>query len=155
MRGRVAVQVAEDIDKRRVAPGVGGRRGVRALVRRATLATLRHTADAAADISVTLLDDAAIAVLHLRYLGRPGPTDVLAFALHDDGDPAHGDVYIGLEQARRQADRLGVGLGEEIARLAVHGTLHVLGWEHPEGSGRERSPMWQLQEAILLEVSDV
>jgi probable rRNA maturation factor len=62
-------------------------------------------------------------------------------------------VYVGAEQAARQAAEAGVGVGEELVRLAVHGTLHVLGHEHPEGDGREESPMFALQEALVREIT--
>ncbi|MCI0432367.1 MAG: rRNA maturation RNase YbeY [Gemmatimonadetes bacterium] len=149
MRASVEVHVADGIDLRRAAPGVGGHRSLCAIVRRAARATLRQTDTPGARISIALLDDGAIAGLHRQWLDTPGPTDVLAFALHQDGEPAFGDVYIGLEQARRQAAALAVPLEEELARLAIHGTLHVLGWDHPDGRARERSRMWKLQERIL------
>lgn len=101
------------------------------------------------EISVTFLDDEAIAALNDEYLGRPGPTDVLAFALHGGGEPVLGDVYVGYEQARRQALDLAVPLEEELLRLAVHGALHVLGHDHPEGAAREESEMYRRQEEIL------
>jgi probable rRNA maturation factor len=78
---------------------------------------------------------------------------VLSFALHDEGEPPLGDVYVGVEQARRQAAEAGVAETEELVRLAVHGTLHVLGWDHPEEpEARFRSPMWLRQEALVAEV---
>jgi len=51
--------------------------------------------------------------------------------------------------ARENATRLGVPLRRELARLVVHGTLHVLGHDHPEGERREQSAMWQRQERYL------
>ena len=117
-----------------------------ALIRRAVREALRREGVRSAEISITLLGDAGIADLHERHLGRPGPTDVLSFALHDADQPALGDVYIGRDQAVRQAARLGVPTPEELARLAVHGVLHVLGHDHPEGAGREDSPMFRIQE---------
>jgi probable rRNA maturation factor len=51
--------------------------------------------------------------------------------------------------AAREAAAHGVTLREELLRLVVHGTLHVLGHDHPEGAGRERSPMWRAQERYL------
>jgi probable rRNA maturation factor len=89
--------------------------------------------------------------LNRRYLGKDRPTDVIAFTLGEGGDLV-GDVYLGVGQARRQADELGIPLGEELARLAIHGTLHVLGHDHPEGPDRELSPMFELQERLLREV---
>jgi len=59
---------------------------------------------------------------------------------------------VGADQARRQAEALGVPLREELARLAIHGVLHVLGHDHPEGDDRFASPMYVLQERLLEEV---
>jgi probable rRNA maturation factor len=129
------------------------RRAPRALLERA----VRHTLDAegiwSGEISVALLDDGAIRALNRDHLGHDAPTDVLAFALHDEGEPPLGDVYVGVEQARRQAAEAAVAETEELVRLVVHGTLHVLGWDHPDGpAARFRSPMWVRQEALVAEV---
>lgn len=106
------------------------------------------------EVSVTLVDDADIAAMNERYLGREGPTDVIAFALHADGEPLLGDIYIGYEQAARQAGEENLPLDEELARLAIHGFLHIVGWDHPSGDERFSSPMFQRQEALLRGVLD-
>jgi probable rRNA maturation factor len=106
----------------------------------------------AAELSVTLLDDRGIQELNREYLGKDSPTDVLAFALQAPGEPVLGDIYIGFQQAARQASELGVSLDEELLRLAVHGTLHVLGHDHPEGDGRFRSDMFRRQEELVARV---
>lgn len=118
------------------------------LLRAAVLRAVAADDGAPAEISLTLLDDAAIGELNARWLEREGPTDVIAFAL-GDGPDLVGDVYLGVEQARRQAEEHGVPLEEELARLAIHGTLHVLGHDHPEGPDRLESPMFRLQERVL------
>jgi probable rRNA maturation factor len=102
------------------------------------------------EISVTLLPDADIRALNEEYLSHDRPTDVLAFSL---GEPRRvvGDVYIGVEEAVRQATDLGVALDEELTRLAIHGVLHVLGHDHPAGLERASSPMFVLQERLLRE----
>ncbi len=113
---------------------------------------VRHTLASAGveecEISLTLLDDDGIRALNRQYLARDQATDVLAFTL-GGGAALLGDVYVGVDQARRQAAELGIPLDEELVRLAVHGTLHVLGHDHPEGPGREESPMFVLQEALV------
>lgn len=101
-----------------------------------------------AELSVALVGDAEIAALNQQYLQHEGPTDVISFPLSEGGPLLVGDVYIGAEQALRQAAELGVAAEEELLRLAVHGTLHVLGHDHPEGE-RDGSPMYQRQEALL------
>jgi probable rRNA maturation factor len=118
-------------------------------VERAVLAVLRAEGVDDAEVSVTLLPDAEIAHLNQEYLQHEGPTDVISFQLPDPTGRIIGDVYIGADQARRQAAELGAGAGEEVLRLAVHGTLHVLGHEHPEGEGREESEMYRRQEELL------
>jgi probable rRNA maturation factor len=104
-----------------------------------------------AEISLTLLDDEGIGEMNRRFLGRDRATDVIAFAL-GPGPCVVGDVYLGAEQARRQAADAGVSVDEELVRLAVHGTLHVLGHDHPEGEEREKSPMFTRQEALVREI---
>jgi probable rRNA maturation factor len=100
------------------------------------------------ELSITLLDDPGMLSLNRQWLDRDRPTDVLAFALHDADEPPVGDIYLGVERARAQAEAEGEPLARELARLAVHGTLHVLGFDHPEAD-RERSEMWQHQERIV------
>ena len=99
------------------------------------------------ELSVTFVSDEAIAELNNRYLGRSGPTDVLAFCLGDD--PLVGDIYISVETARRNAVEFDVRLVEELLRLVVHGTLHVMGHDHPEDDARDQSAMFKLQESLV------
>lgn len=123
--------------------------GAEWLLERAVRAAAAAEGVDAGEVSVTLLDDVAMADLNQRFRGHNWTTDVLSFALFDEGEPPVGDVYIGFLQAARQAAENGVGLEQELARLAVHGTLHVLGEEHPEGEERTQSGMWRLQEQIV------
>ncbi|HAC07989.1 MAG TPA: rRNA maturation RNase YbeY [Gemmatimonadetes bacterium] len=104
-----------------------------------------------AELSVTLVDDAEITRLNREYRGKDRPTDVISFSLGSPDQPL-GDVYVGAEQARRQAEALAVPLSEELVRLAIHGTLHVLGHDHPDGDDRFSSPMYVLQEQLVGEV---
>lgn len=135
-----------------VRVSLGAFRGVTVgLLEDAVRAALTEEGVERAEISLTLLGDDGIRHLNRRYLGRDRPTDVLAFSLGGDGAPI-GDVYVGVAQARRQARELGVPAKEELVRLAVHGTLHVLGHDHPEGPERADSPMFALQERLVASV---
>src|SRR5690606_11950561 len=151
MPARVRVSVA-GVSPPENGPAPLSPRAVERLLRRAVRVTLATQGVARGEFSLALLSDAAIAELNERYLGHEGPTDVLSFPLYEGDEPPVGDVYIGYEQALRQAAALGVPPAEELARLAIHGTLHVLGYDHPEGAGRVRSRMWKTQERILREV---
>ncbi len=113
----------------------------------AARAVLSDRPAVAAELSVTFVTDQSIAELNHKYLQRSGPTDVLAFCLGDD--PIVGDIYISADTARRNARTYGIPLREELLRLVVHGTLHVLGYDHPEGEARQQSAMFQLQESLV------
>jgi probable rRNA maturation factor len=103
------------------------------------------------EISVALVGDDEITALNRQWLDHDWATDVISFNLNGPGEPPLGDVYLGVEQAARQAAELGGDPGEELLRLAVHGTLHVLGYEHPEGADRADSEMFRRQEELLRE----
>lgn len=102
-------------------------------------------------LSITVVNGPTIARLNKSYLGHAGRTDVISFGFDraTAADPVVGDVYICADVARRSARARGVGVREEIARLVIHGVLHVLGYDHPTGDGRERSAMWKRQERLV------
>ncbi|HLV25697.1 MAG TPA: rRNA maturation RNase YbeY [Gemmatimonadales bacterium] len=104
-----------------------------------------------AELSIALVDPKSMAELNENHLGHAGTTDVISFGFlpSHEGAPLVGDIYICPDVARGNARTHGCSLREEIARLVIHGTLHVLGHDHPEGSHRMESPMWQRQEALL------
>jgi probable rRNA maturation factor len=124
-------------------------RVVALLDRAARVALEAEAAPDDAEISVTLLDDEGITRVNTEFLSHEGPADVISFPLRQPGLPLVGDIYIGLEQARRQAEDYGVSAEEELVRLVVHGILHVLGWEHPEGEERMDSAMYRRQEELV------
>lgn len=105
-------------------------------------------------LSITFVSNAAMARLNARHLGHRGATDVISFGFAGSGrrSPVVGDIYIAPAVARANAIENGVPIREELARLVVHGTLHVLGYDHPDADARTRSPMWKRQEHILARV---
>jgi probable rRNA maturation factor len=126
----------------------------RARVREAAVAALKAERAKDAMISITFVGRATMSQLNHRYLGHHGPTDVISFGLGRVGrrGAVVGDVYICAEIARENAKVQGISAGEELLRLVIHGTLHVLGHDHPLGAGRTMSPMWLRQEKILARV---
>ncbi|MEA5091761.1 Endoribonuclease YbeY [bioreactor metagenome] len=92
------------------------------------------------EVDITIVTDEEIHVLNRDYRGVDRPTDVLSFAL-DEGEEEPeilgseaehllGDVIISAERAAAQAEEFGHGLKREIVYLAVHGLLHLLGYDH-------------------------
>ncbi|MBQ4290805.1 MAG: rRNA maturation RNase YbeY [Clostridia bacterium] len=115
----------------------------RALVRRAVKTALAaEKTDCPAEVSVTFTDDEGIRVLNRDYRGKDAPTDVLSFPLFEEGedrgfdrDPLTGavllgDIVISAERAERQAAEFGHSVQRELAFLAIHSTLHLLGYDH-------------------------
>ena len=134
-----------------VAVQADGVRTPVALARLARVAALVLRAEkaGAALLSITLVTRRRIAAMHRRHLGHSGATDVISFGFRDPAGAVIGDVYLCPEIASANAKRLGVPVRAEIMRLVVHGTLHVLGHEHPEGEARTTSAMWKRQERLL------
>jgi probable rRNA maturation factor len=130
--------------------------GVRVPVARSRVAALaagvlRREGVRDALLSIAFVTDRRITALNREHLGHAGPTDVLSFGFApvDTGRAVVGDVYIAPGVARRNARAHGGGVREELMRLVVHGVLHVLGHDHPDGERRYTSPMWRRQERLL------
>jgi probable rRNA maturation factor len=105
-------------------------------------------------VSITFLDKRSMARLNKEHLGHAGPTDVISFGFTRAAatDPVVGDVYVCPEVARDNARGRGEPVRREVARLVVHGTLHILGHDHPD-EGRESSEMWRTQERLVSRLS--
>jgi len=107
------------------------------------------TADSA---SIVFVDDARMIDHHSLYKGIERPTDVLAFPAGDpdpSGELDLGDVVICTDQAARQAAGQGIGYIEELHVLALHGFLHLLGYDHERDSGEMRALELELRPRIL------
>jgi probable rRNA maturation factor len=107
----------------------------RRLLRSRGARVLQALSHARSELSIALVDDATIADMNARYRGESRATDVLSFSLvegeyADHGGNLLGDVVISVETAARHARRAHRGLDAEVARLLIHGTLHLLGHDH-------------------------
>jgi probable rRNA maturation factor len=120
-------------------------------MRRLALHVLRAERIPQAHLSIQLVGVRRIAQLNEALVGHEGPTDIvtLEHARSAAGAPVVGEVYLAPDVAGANAKALGIPAREEVARLVVHGVLHALGWEHPEGPARTRSAMWKRQERLL------
>ena len=119
-------------------------------LRRAVAAILREAGVAQAEVSVAVLDDAAIRPIHARYLGQDHATDVLSFLYHRRDGSLDGEVVVSAETAQRWAARRGRPPDDELLRYVVHGTLHLVGWD--DGSADARAAMRRRERAVLAQV---
>ncbi len=116
-----------------------------------------HGKSEEAEISLSLVDDARIHELNREYRGIDRPTDVLSFALQEDDpeepqiidyqDDLLGDIVISIERARSQAVEYDHPFERELLYLAVHGALHLLGYDHEEEE--EQVTMRKKEEEVL------
>lgn len=105
------------------------------------------------ELSILFTDDERIAELNRRYLGRKGPTNVLAFPMISESSPQLlsgmlGDVVISLDTAVSESKELGEPLQRTVDRLLVHGILHLLGYDH--GVSRKEALRMSKEENRLL-----
>ncbi len=111
-----------------------------------------------AEVSVTLCDNESIRMLNSSYRNKDSATDVLSFPLYErdelssvgeaDGRIPLGDIVISRERAAQQAKELGNNFIREVAFLAVHSTLHLLGYDH-ELSPADEEDMCNRQRNII------
>ncbi|MEV0948416.1 rRNA maturation RNase YbeY [Rhodococcus sp. NPDC049939] len=112
----------------------------------------------AAELSMSLVDSATMADLHMRWMDLPGPTDVMSFPMDElepggrpdspePGPSMLGDIVLCPSFAAEQADQAGHSLSRELALLTVHGVLHLLGYDHAEPE--EEKEMFGLQNELL------
>ncbi|MGH8058742.1 MAG: rRNA maturation RNase YbeY [Candidatus Entotheonellia bacterium] len=113
------------------------------------------------DLSVLVIDDARMQRLNDRYRGIDRPTDVLAFAMREGASPQlnpqlMGDVVISAETALRQARGRRRSFTEELTHLLIHGTLHLLGYDHEASPaaarvmGTKARALWKLVAPLLI-----
>ncbi|MFY0545087.1 rRNA maturation RNase YbeY [Brevibacillus sp. H7] len=118
------------------------------------------------EVVVTLVNNERIHELNRQYRGVDRPTDVLSFAMNEAGEGEMdiyvdeeeieefpnmlGDIVISVPKAQEQAKEYGHSLERELGFLAVHGFLHLLGYDH--GTEEEEKEMFSRQEAILQKI---
>ncbi|MGL5915012.1 MAG: rRNA maturation RNase YbeY [Culicoidibacterales bacterium] len=123
------------------------------------LVELEALTDDNLELSITLLNNEQIQVINRDYREKDQPTDVISFAFEDNEDefPIYGlgieiprvlgDIFISLERAHEQAADYGHSFERELGFLAVHGCLHLLGYDHE--SKEDEVEMFAKQEAVL------
>lgn len=103
-----------------------------------------------------MTDDAGIADYNQRFLGRPGPTNVISFGVDSSfpvGPDILGDIAVNIDAAKRQSEIRGVSPTDEILILCVHGLLHLLGYIHDQreaATDEDRACMESRERELLL-----
>lgn len=126
------------------------------LCRRAISAVLEREAKAPVEVSVLLANDELVTTLNRDYRGQDRPTNVLSFpagspAWPDSPQPALlGDVVVAFETTRHEAETEGRPLADHLSHLVVHGTLHLLGYDHE--SDDEAREMEALEVELLADL---
>jgi probable rRNA maturation factor len=106
-------------------------------------------------LSLLITDDMEIATLNKQYLGRTGPTNVIAFPMRegefsDISPELLGDVVISIETAEREAKENGVEFETRFSELLVHGILHLLGYDHENDDQQAREMEEKSRELLAL-----
>jgi probable rRNA maturation factor len=127
------------------------------LVRLATFALDQLRIHPMAELSILLVDEPTMSSYHEKYMGEPGPTDVLSFPMdelrpgtEDAVTPAGllGDIVLCPQVAVAQAETAGHSPLDEMLMLTAHGILHLLGFDHAEPA--EEKEMFAVQRDILV-----
>lgn len=106
-------------------------------------------------VSLLLGDDAAIAGLNVQFRGKDGPTNVLSFPPGPEGEAGFlGDIALAAETVAREAETQGKTFEAHAAHLAVHGFLHLLGYDHEAEQDAERMETREREILMILGVAD-
>jgi probable rRNA maturation factor len=114
----------------------------------------QQQAESETTLTVVITDNEEVADLNHQYRGIDSPTDVLSFPADDppieipDEPPYLGDMIIAYPYTSAQAERENHPLQDSLALLVVHGTLHLLGYDHD--TPENRAEMWAAQESALV-----
>jgi probable rRNA maturation factor len=116
-----------------------------------TFALLELELNPECEINVSFVDDEYMTELHIKWMDEPGTTDVLSFPMDMPETPGEavtlGDIVISPVVAAEQAKAQGHSIEHEIYILAVHGLLHIIGYDHADKA--EEKVMFDLQEKIV------
>ncbi len=99
-----------------------------------------------AEVNVIVLDDVKIHDMNKKFLSHDYPTDVITFPL-GEGTEIEGEIYISADTARKQAEEYNVSFTNELLRLAVHGALHLMGYD--DATDEERGRMHELENKYI------
>lgn len=135
-------------------------RAVAAAVRQTPYLALAH-GPGTTEVAVRLTDDAEVQALNAQWRGKDKPTNVLSFpqadadalvigAMADDGELLLGDIVLARETCAREATEKGIATETHAIHLVVHGTLHLLGYDHIDEA--EADAMEEMERRAMAEL---
>ena len=136
-----------------------------AVARRAAVAALEAAEELpdSVELGVVLADDSFVRTLNRTYRGQDRATDVLSFPIHEQPTQARpqaeqplvlGDVVLARETVERESASAGVGLGDRVSHLVVHGVFHLLGHDHDEPAAERRMQALESRTLLALGLCD-
>jgi probable rRNA maturation factor len=151
-RSRIAPQIDVIVQSARwrKAPKAG------TVIKRAIQAAAEAASTPRAELAIVLSDDSAVRALNRRWRGQNAPTDVLSFPAAAPGkrrsaSPYIGDIVIAYQTTAREAVAEGKPFEHHLAHLAVHGFLHLLGYDHD--NDRDAQEMERLESRVLARIA--
>ncbi len=121
-------------------------------LRKTVSGVLRRLDAGPSEVYLVVTDDEVIRALNRDFLGKDRPTDVLSFPDGDvlpSGRTLLGEIVVSLDTARRQAEDAGHDEVRELVELVLHGTLHLLGYDHADDQGDMNRLELDLREELL------
>jgi probable rRNA maturation factor len=112
--------------------------------------------DSDSPVDLILVDEKYMRSLNRKFTGRNKTTDVLSFGMKEGKSesveyPNLGDIYVNLDQAKRQSEEYGIKFDEEVRLLVAHGLLHLLGYDH---QNKKQASILRKKEKHYLRVPD-
>ncbi|MEZ6211753.1 MAG: rRNA maturation RNase YbeY [Phycisphaerales bacterium] len=98
-------------------------------------------------VRVRLVDDDEMSRAHRAYCGVPGTTDVITFSLSEDEAVLDADLFVCVDEARRQADQRGIRVERELLLYVIHGVVHCMG--HDDHDERDAARMHEIEDEVL------
>ena len=123
------------------------------LLARIMRATLKREGMMYHELALILVDRRTMCEYHKEYSGDASPTDHLGFQYEAGPCRVSGDIFVSLDDCAEQAARLGEPANRELARLVIHGILHLTGWR--DDTAKHREEMSTREDSLLTQFADI
>ena len=136
------------------APAWRANKTLPAMLKRAALHALEHTGARACEVTILLGDDEKLRDLNAQFRGKNKPTNVLSFPALENNENHLGDVAIAFGVTAREAKEAGKSFAHHATHLAVHGVLHLLGYDHENARDARKMEHLEIEILAALKIPD-